>query len=148
MKKNTAKTMWVVMVIIFILLVGLGIFSAVIKASKISTYYSYPRTKAHVLEVQNYQKRREGQDIEYGSTIHVEYTVLGDKVDKWLNYNVDSTLKAGDIITIAYNPDNTTDCYEIKNLDITRVSALAAALIFIAWICKRTFISRKEKVLE
>ena len=77
MKKFIAKSIWVGIVIISIILILLGF---IVKIREIAPYYSYPKTEARVLEVHNYQKTSRGQDIEYGSRIRLEYTVQGKQV--------------------------------------------------------------------
>lgn len=146
MKKNIAKAVWVMIVIISIILIVFAVFMNIFK---MSAYYSYPRAEANVLEVRNYERRSDGQDTKYGSSVHVEYSVLGEKVNSWMTYDRYSTLERGDIITVAYNPDNPSYCREInEKIDITQLSALVATIIFIAWMCKKTFASHKDKALN
>ena len=145
MKKFIAKSIWVGIVIISILLILLGLFGAIINIREIAPYYSYPKAEARVLEVHNYQKSIQGQDIEYGSRIQIEYTVQGKQVISWRENNRDTILEAGDIITIAYNPDNPTDCKIMEKPDTMTIIALILTIIFIAWMCKKTLAPRKEK---
>ena len=142
MKKFIAKSILIGIVIISIIFIFLGF---IINIQEIAPYYSYPKTEAKVLEVHNYQKSTWGQDIEYGSRIQLEYTVQGKQVISWLENNRDSILEAGDIITIAYNPDNPTDCKIMEKPDTMTIIALVPTIIFIALMCKKTLAPSKEK---
>ena len=144
MKKFIAKLIWIGIVIISIILILLGF---IINIQEIAPYYSYPKTEAKVLEVHNYQKSSRGQDIEYGSRIQIEYTVQGKQVISWRENNRDSILEAGDIITIAYNPDNPTDCKIMEKPNTMTIIALIPTIIFIIWMCKKTLAPHKEKRL-
>ena len=53
MKRNIAKLLWKLMVIIFILIV---VSAPVLFIGKILPYYSYPQTEAKIVSVHNYQK--------------------------------------------------------------------------------------------
>ena len=142
MKKYIAKSIWIGIVIISIIFIFLGF---IINIQEIAPYYSYPKTEAKVLEVHNYQKSTWGQDIEYGSRIQLEYTVQGKQVISWRENNRDSILEAGDIITIAYNPDNPTDCKIMEKPNTMTIIALIPTIIFIALMCKKTLAPSKEK---
>ena len=142
MKKFIAKSILIGIVIISIIFIFLGF---IINIQEIAPYYSYPKTEAKVLEVHNYQKSTWGQDIEYGSRIQLEYTVQGKQVISWLENNRDSILEAGDIITIAYNPDNPTDCKIMEKPDTMTIIAPVPTIIFIALMCKKTLATSKEK---
>ena len=145
MKRFIAKGIWIGIVIISILLILLGLFGAIINIREIAPYYSYPKTEARVLDVHNYQKSSQGQDIEYGSRIQLEYTVQGKQVISWRENNRDSILEAGDIITIAYNPDNPTDCNIMEKPDTMIIIALIPTIIFIALMSKKALAPSKEK---
>ena len=70
--------------------------------------------------------------------------VNGKKVNGWLEYSTTSIRKEGDIIKIAYNPDNPTQCRMVNEKgDILMVVLLVAVIIYILWICIK--ISRKNK---
>ena len=97
MKKNIAKAVWVMIVIISIILIVFAVFMNIFK---MSAYYSYPRAEANVLEVRNYERRSDGQDTKYGSSVHVEYSVLGEKVNSWMTYDRYSTLLITPIIQV------------------------------------------------
>ena len=100
-------------------------------------YYSYPSTEARVVKVRNYERRSEGADIEYGSEIYIEYTVNGETVKGILSYKTDSIIKDGEMITIAYNPENPKDCRAMnEKIDIVRFIALFAVLAFIGRMCR------------
>ena len=142
MKKFMAKSIWIGIVIISIILILLGF---IVNIRQIAPYYSYPKTEARVLDVHNYQKSSQGQDIEYGSRIWLEYTVQGKQVISWRENNRDSILEAGDIITIAYNPDNPTDCKIMEKPNTMTIIALIPTIIFIALMCKKTLAPSKEK---
>ncbi len=142
MKKFMAKSIWIGIVIISIILILLGF---IVNIREIAPYYSYPKTEARVLDVHNYQKSSQGQDIEYGSRIQIEYTVQGKQVISWRENNRDSILEAGDIITIAYNPDNPTDFKIMEKPDTMTIIALIPTIIFIALMCKKTLAPSKEK---
>ena len=142
MKKFMAKSIWIGIVIISIILILLGF---IVNIREIAPYYSYPKTEARVLDVHNYQKSSQGQDIEYGSRIRLEYTVQGKQVISWRENNRDSILEAGDIITIAYNPDNPTDCKIMEKPNTMTIIALIPTIIFIALMCKKTLAPSKEK---
>ena len=143
MKRNIAKLLWKLMVIIFILI---GISAPVLFIAKILPYYSYPKTEAKILSVYNYQRSNNNykQKIEYGSSIKLEYMVNGKKVNGWLEYNMTSIRKEGETIEIAYNPDNPSQCRMVNEKgDILMVVLLVAVIIYILWICIK--ISRKNK---
>lgn len=143
MKRNIAKLLWKLMVIIFILIV---VSAPVLFIGKILPYYSYPQTEAKIVSVHNYQKSNNNykQEIEYGSSIKLEYMVNGKKVNGWLEYSTTSIRKEGDIIRIAYNPDNPLQCRMVNEKgDILMVVLLVAVIIYILWICIK--ISRKNK---
>ena len=142
MKKFMAKSIWIGIVIISIILILLGF---IVNIRQIAPYYSYPKTEARVLDVHNYQKSSQGQDIEYGSRIQLEYTVQGKQVISWRENNRDSILEAGDTITIAYNPDNSTDFKIMEKPDTMTIIALIPTIIFIALMCKNTLAPSKEK---
>jgi len=114
MKRNIAKLLWKLMVIIFILIV---VSAPVLFIGKILPYYSYPQTEAKIVSVHNYQKSNNNykQEIEYGSSIKLEYMVNGKKVNGWLEYSTNSMM----------------------------VVLLVAVIIYILWICIK--ISRKNK---
>ena len=143
MKRNIAKLLWKLMVIIFILIV---VSAPVLFIGKLFPYYSYPHPEAKIVSVHNYQKSNNNykQEIEYGSSIKLEYMVNGKKVNGWLEYSTTSIRKEGDIIKIAYNPDNPTQCRMVNEKgDILMVVLLVAVIIYILWICIK--ISRKNK---
>lgn len=142
MKKFIAKSIWIGIVIISIILILLGF---IVNIREIAPYYSYPKAEARVLEVHNYQKSIQGQDIEYGSRIQIEYTVQGKQVISWRENNRDTILEAGDIITIAYNPDNPTDCNIMEKPDTMIIIALIPTIIFIALMSKKALAPSKEK---
>ena len=142
MKKFMAKSIWIGIVIISIILILLGF---IVNIREIAPYYSYPKTEARVLDVHNYQKSSQGQDIEYGSRIRLEYTVQGKQVISWRENNRDSILEAGDTITIAYNPDNSTEFKMMEKSDTMTIIALIPTIIFIALMCKKTLAPSKEK---
>lgn len=142
MKKFMAKSIWIGIVIISIILILLGF---IVNIREIAPYYSYLKTEARVLDVHNYQKSSQGQDIEYGSRIRLEYIVQGKLVISWRENNRDSILEAGDIITIAYNPDNPTDFKIMEKPDTMTIIALFPTIIFIALMCKKTLAPSKEK---
>lgn len=142
MKKFMAKSIWIGIVIISIILILLGF---IVNIREIAPYYSYPKTEARVLDVHNYQKSSQEQDIEYGSRIRLEYIVQGKLVISWRENNRDSILEAGDIITIAYNPDNPTDFKIMEKPDTMTIIALIPTIIFIALMCKKTLAPSKEK---
>ena len=137
MKRNIAKLLWKLMVIIFILI---GISAPVLFIAKILPYYSYPKTEAKILSVYNYQRSNNNykQKIEYGSRIKLEYMVNGKKVNGWLEYNMTSIRKEGDIIRIAYNPENPSQCRMVNEKgDILMVVLLIGVIIYILWIFKK-----------
>ena len=141
MKIIIAKIIWIGIIIACILA---AVLAVVINVQEIAPYFSYPKTEAKVLKVNNYQKRSETLEMKYGSSVSIEYTVQGKQVRSWLEYpDRDSILEAGDIITIAYNPDNPTDCRDISPPDITKIIAFCVTVIFIAYICKKTLAPRR-----
>ena len=141
MKLIIAKIIWSGIIIACILL---AVFGFVINVREIAPYFSYPKTEAKVLKVHNYQKRSETQEMKYGSSVSIEYTVQGKQVRSRLEYpDRDSILEVGDIITIVYNPDNPTDCRDMSPPDITKIIAFCGVVIFIAYICKKTLAPRR-----
>lgn len=138
MKNFAAKMIGLGLVAIFILL---GVSALLLLLGKMLPYYSYPRTEARVVKVRNYQRRSEGADIEYGSEIYIEYSVNGEKVKGLLAYNQDSTIEEGEMVTIAYNPENPTDCRAMdERIDAIKLLALLVVLVVIGWMC-RTILS-------
>lgn len=133
--KNVAKAIWIGLVILCILLAAAGV---VISVRKLSPYYSYPKTEATILKVENYQVRSEGSETRYKSQIQLEYTVNGQKIQSWAHFNRDTTLSEGTTITIAYDPDNPSRCYA-KNggLNPTTLAALVIVLICIGGMFRK-----------
>lgn len=140
MKKYIAKLLWIGIVIISILLVLLAVGKHIYIVAQ---YYSFPKTQARVLSVHNYQRRSETQEMKYGSRIHLQYTVNGKQIQGWLEYKTDSIIEVGEIITIAYNPDNPTQCKYMK-FDIIKIMAFVAAVLYVAWMCRKIFKSPKK----
>lgn len=90
MKHVAAKAIWIGLVIIFILL---GVAAVIIgMRMKASPYDSYPKAEARILKVENYQRRSDGSDTKYGSTLQVEYTVNGKQVQAWVTFDRDTSL--------------------------------------------------------
>ena len=83
MKLIIAKIIWSGIIIACILL---AVFGFVINVREIAPYFSYPKTEAKVLKVHNYQKRSETQEMKYGSSVSIEYTVQGKQVRSRLEY--------------------------------------------------------------
>ena len=137
MKKDFARLLWKLIVIICILIV---LSAPVLFIAKILLYYSYPQTEAKILSVYNYQRSSNNykQEIEYGSRIKLEYMVNGKKVNGWLEHDTTSIRKEGDIIRIAYNPDNPSQCRMVNEKgDILMVVLLIGVIIYILWIFKK-----------
>jgi len=146
MKRFIAKGIWIGIVIISILLIVLAF---VIKIREEAPYYSYPRTEARVLDVYRYERRSEGSEINYGIRIRLVYIVDGKEVKRQLEYKRDNIIiNEGDIVTVAYNPDNPSDCIMIRKLDKKALIALVVTLIFIAWMCKKILFPSKRKIKE
>jgi len=146
MKRFIAKGIWIGIVIISILLIVWAFF---IKIRKEAPYYSYPRTEARVLDVYRYERRSEGSEINYGIRIRLVYIVDGKEVKRQLEYKRDNIIiNEGDIVTVAYNPDNPSDCIMIRKLDKEALIALVVTLIFIAWMCKKILFPSKRKIRE
>ena len=143
MKNSAANVIGIVIVVIFILLGASALF---ISLGKVLPYYSSPSTEARVVKVRNYERRSEGADIEYGSEIYIEYTVNGETVKGTLSYETDSIIKEGEMITIAYNPENPKDCRTMnEKIDIVRFIALFAVLAFIGWMCRTILTPRRPQ---
>ena len=102
-----------------------------------------------MLDVYRYERRSEGSEINYGIRIRLVYTVDGKEVKRQLEYNRDNIIiNEGDIVTVAYNPDNPSDCIMIRKLDKEALIALVVTLIFIAWMCKKILFPSKRKIRE
>ena len=137
MKKDFARLLWKLIVIICMMIV---LSAPVLFIAKILPYYSYPKTEAKILSVYNYQRSNNNykQEIEYGSRIKLEYMVNGKEVNGWLEYNMTSIRKEGDIIRIAYNPENPSQCRMVNEKgDILMVVLLIGVIIYILWIFKK-----------
>ena len=137
MKKDFARLLWKLIVIICMMIV---LSAPVLFIAKILPYYSYPRTDAKILSVYNYQRSNNNykQEIEYESSIKIEYMVNGKKVNGWLEYRTTSISKEGETIEIAYNPDNPSQCRMVNEKgDILMVVLLVAVIIYILWIFKK-----------
>ena len=143
MKNFAAKMIGIIIVVIFILL---GASALLLALWKTLPYYSYPRTEARVVKVRNYQRRSDGEDIEYGSELYIEYTANGEKVKGLLTYGTKTLIKEGEMITIAYNPDNPTDCRAMnEKIDVFRFIMLFAVLVFIGWLCRTILAPRPRR---
>ena len=143
MKNFAAKMIGIIIVVIFILL---GASALLLALWKTLPYYSYPRTEARVVKVRNYQRRVEGSDIEYEYELYLEYTVNGEKVKGLLTYDTTPLIKEGEMITIAYDPDNPTDCRAMnEKIDVFRFIALFAVLAFIGWMCRTILAPRPRR---
>lgn len=137
MKKDFARLLWKLIVIICMMIV---LSAPVLFIAKILPYYSYPKIEAKIVSVYNYQRSNNNykQEIEYGSRIKLEYIVNGKKVNGWLEYNKDSIRKEGETIEIAYNPDNPLQCRMVNEKgDILMVLLLIGVIIYILWIFKK-----------
>lgn len=137
MKKEIAKLLWKLIVIICILIV---LAAPILFIAKILPYYSYPKTEAKILSVHNYQRSNNNykQEIEYESSIKIEYMVNGKKVNGWLEYRTTSISKEGDIIRISYNPENPSQCRMVNEKgDVLMVVLLIGVIIYILWIFKK-----------
>ena len=142
MKHVATKAIWIGLVIIFILLGAVVVIIGM--RMKASPYNSYPKTEARILKVENYQRRSDGSDTKYGSTLQVEYTVNGKQVQAWVTFDRDTSLQVGETLTVAYNPDHPSDCHAMNGKpDITRILALIAGIALVIWICKRTLTSHR-----
>lgn len=143
MKNFAAKLIGIIIVVVFILL---GASALLLAFGKTLPYYSYPKTEARVVKVRNYQRRSDGEDIEYGSELYLEYTVNGEKVKGLLTYKTDTLIEEGEMITIAYNPDNPADCRAMnEKIDVARFIALFAVLAFIGWLCRTILAPRSRR---
>lgn len=143
MKNFVAKMIGIIIVVIFILV---GASALLLALWETLPYYSYPRTEARVVKVRNYQRRVEGSDIEYKYELYLEYTVNGEKVEGLLTYDTTPLIKEGEMITIAYNPDNPTDCRAMnEKIDVFRFIMLFAVLVFIGWLCRTILAPRPRR---
>ncbi|MGP1377159.1 MAG: DUF3592 domain-containing protein [Bulleidia sp.] len=123
--------------IFFLSLVAVSAAAVFLSVKKIFPYYTYPKTEARVVSVENYQLRSDISDtFEYESRICLSYTVDGQPIQGWLTLNGDSTIQENEAVSIAYNPDNPSDCYAVRPFtDLFKMIAIIAGPAFVLFIC-------------
>ncbi len=134
MKKQIGKLL---NILFFLTLIAIAASAILLSVKKIFPYYTYPKTEARIVTVENYQLRGDKSDtIEYESRICLSYTVDGQPVQGWLTLHGDSTVQEGETITISYNPNNPSDCYAVRpSLDLFKILAIIAGPAFVLWFC-------------
>ena len=77
--------------------------------------------------------------MEYESSVQLEYTVDGKSVRAWYNFGTETSLSEGDTVSVAYNPDNPSDCAVMGGPDPMTLLAFGVAVAVIASACWSTF---------
>lgn len=145
MKKQIGKLL---NILFFLILIAIAASAILLSVKKIFPYYTYPKTEARIVTVENYKLRDDKSDTtEYESRICLSYTVAGQPVQGWLSFHGDSTAHEGETITIAYNPDNPSDCYAVRPfIDIFKILAIIAGPAFVLWFCwKANHLSKSKR---
>ena len=78
--------------------------------------------------------------VEYESSVQLEYTVDGKSVRAWYDFGTKTSLSEGDTVSVAYNPDNPSDCMVMGGgPDPVTLLAFGVAVVFIACMFWTTF---------
>lgn len=136
MKKFAVGCLSVCIAAFCIAMVALGVFKFL---GQILPYQSYPRTEARIVKVENWAVDPRADPVEYESSVQLEYTVDGQSVRGWYKFSRDTHLKEGDTVSVAYNPDNPSDCAVMGGPDPMTLLAFGVAVAVIASACRSTF---------
>lgn len=136
MKKFAVGCLSVCIAAFCIALVALGVFKFL---GKTLPYQSYPRTEARIVKVETRAVHPGADPVEYESSVQLEYTVDGQSVRGHYTFSRDTNLKEGDTVSVAYNPDNPSDCAVMGGPDPMTLLAFGVAVAVIASMCWSTF---------
>ena len=143
MKKFAVWCLSVCIAAFCIAIVAFAVFGAIGKVqlyqSKVQLYQSYPRTEARIVKVETRAVHPGADPVEYESSVQLEYTVDGQSVRGWDTFSRDTNLKEGDTVSVAYNPDNPSDCMVMGGPDPMTLLAFGVAVAVIASACRSTF---------
>lgn len=136
MKKFAVGCLSVCIAAFCIAIVAFAVFGTI---GKVQLYQSYPRTEARIVKVETRAVHPGADPVEYESSVQLEYTVDGQSVRGWDTFSRDTNLKEGDTVSVAYNPDNPSDCMVMGGPDPMTLLAFGAAVTFIGLMCWSTF---------
>lgn len=136
MKKFAVGCLSVCIAAFCIALVALAVFKFL---GKTLPYQSYPRTEARIVKVETRAVDPRADPVKYESSVQLEYTVDGQSVRGHYTFSSDTNLKEGDTVSVAYNPDNPSDCAVMGGPDPMTLLAFGAAVTFIGLMCWSTF---------
>lgn len=143
MKKFAVGCLSVCIAAFCIAIVAFAVFGAIWKVqlyqSKVQLYQSYPRTQGRVIKVETWAVHLGADPVEYKSSVQLEYTVDGKSVRAWYNFGTETNLKEGDTVSVAYNPDNPSDCAVMGGPDPMTLLAFGVAVAVIASAWRSTF---------
>lgn len=136
MKKFAVGCLSVCIAAFCIAMVALGVFKFL---GTTLLYQSYPRTEARIVKVETWAVHLGADPVEYKSSVQLEYTVDGQSVRGWYTFSSDTNLKEGDTVSVAYNPDNPSDCAVMGGPNPMTLLAFGVAVAVIASACWSTF---------
>ena len=136
MKKFAVGCLSVCIAAFCIAIVAFAVFGTI---GKVQLYQSYPRTEARIVKVETRTVHLGADPVEYESSVQLEYTVDGKSVRAWYNFGTETNLKEGDTVSVAYNPDNPSDCAVMGGPDPMTVLAFGVAVAVIASAWRSTF---------
>lgn len=144
MKKFAVGCLSVCIAAFCIAIVAFAVFGAIGKVqlyqSKVQLYQSYPRTQGRVIKVKTWAVHLGADPMEYESSVQLEYTVDGKSVRAWYDFGTETSLSEGDTVSVAYNPDNPSDCMVMGGgPDPVTLLAFGVAVVFIACMFWTTF---------
>ena len=136
MKKFAVGCLSVCIAAFCIAIVAFAVFGTI---GKVQLYQSYPRTEARIVKVETRAVHPGADPVEYESSVQLEYTVDGKSVRAWYNFGTETSLSEGDTVSVAYNPDNPSDCMVMGGPDPMTLLAFGVAVAVIASACWSTF---------
>lgn len=136
MKKFAVGCLSVCIAAFCIAIVAFAVFGTI---GKVQLYQSYPRTEARIVKVETRTVHPGADPVEYESSVQLEYTVDGKSVRAWYNFGTETSLSEGDTVSVAYNPDNPSDCAVMGGPDPMTLLAFGVAVAVIASACRSTF---------
>ncbi len=136
MKKFAVGCLSVCIAAFCIAIVAFAVFGTI---GKVQLYQSYPRTEARIVKVETRAVHLGADPMEYESSVQLEYTVDGKSVRAWYNFGTETHLKEGDTVSVAYNPDNPSDCAVMGGPDPMTLLAFGVAVAVVASMCRSTF---------
>ena len=136
MKKFAVGCLSVCIAAFCIAIVAFAVFGTI---GKVQLYQSYPRTQGRVIKVETWAVHLGADPMEYESSVQLEYTVDGKSVRAWYDFGTETSLSEGDTVSVAYNPDNPSDCMVMGGPDPMTLLAFGVAVAVIASACWSTF---------